>query len=124
SSQLRISLRRVLVWIGLSVVVVALIFQADRFSDPHLLGFGDFINYWAPGRLNAHGHNPYSSENLLPLQREIGLPGDEPKPMFYPSWAFAILMPFGLLPFGLSRLLWLVMNLGVVLFCADRLWRD
>jgi hypothetical protein len=60
---------------------------------------------------------------LLPLQREIGLPGDEPKPMFYPPWAFAILMPFGLLPFGLSRLLWLVMNLGVVLFCADRLWR-
>jgi len=28
-----------------------------------------------------------------------------------------------LLPFGLSRLLWLVVNLGVVLFCADWIWR-
>ncbi len=123
TSPPRNSLRRALVWAGLGLTVVALVFQADRFTDPHLLGFGDFINYWAPGRLNAQGSNPYASENLLPLQKEIGLPGDESKPMFYPPWAFTLIMPLGLLPFGLSRLFWLVLNLGAVLFCADWIWR-
>jgi hypothetical protein len=123
SSPAGTGLRRTLVWAGLGVAVVAFAFQAERFADPHLLGYGDFINYWAPGRLNAHGLNPYSPDNLLPLQREIGLPGDEPKPMFYPPWVFPLLMPFGLLPFGLSRLLWLILNLGVVIFCADWIWR-
>jgi hypothetical protein len=32
-------------------------------------------------------------------------------------------MPFGLLPFGVSRLVWLVLHLGLFVTCADLLWR-
>jgi len=115
-------LRQSLCWAALAVAGLAVVLQADRLADFKALGLGDYIAYWSAGRLNAAGENPYSPENLLPLQRDLGWAESFPNMMYYPPWTLAVVMPFGLLPFGVSRLAWLVLHLVLVVVCADRVW--
>ncbi len=116
-------LRRLLPWLGLAGVAGLLALQADRLTDPAALGLHDYVAYWSAGRLNALGQDPYSPAGLLALQRTVGWADDWPNIMYYPPWALALVMPFALLPYGASRLLWLLAHLAVVLFGADRAWR-
>jgi hypothetical protein len=115
-------LRRLLPWIGLAAVAGLLALQSDRLTDPAVLGLHDYVAYWSAGRLNALGSNPYSPEQLLPVQQAVGWDEGWPNIMYYPPWALPVVMPFGLIPYGLSRLLWLILHLALVLFCADRTW--
>jgi hypothetical protein len=94
-----------------------------RLADPAVLGTTDFQEYWAAGRLNAAGENPYSPERMLALQKEAGSAKPEPVMMYNPPWLLPLVMPFGLLPYGPGRALWLALNLAVIMVCCDRLWR-
>lgn len=96
---------------------------ASQRLDPRALGLSDYIAYWSAGRLNGRGADPYSPAQLLPIQQAEGWAEDWPNIMYYPPWSLSVVMPFGALPYGISRLLWLVMHLALVLICADRLWR-
>jgi hypothetical protein len=115
--------RKTLAWVALGVILVLGIAQAGRLGDLGASGLHDYVAYWSAGRLNALGKDPYSPEELLPVQQEVGWTDDWPNIMYYPPWTLAVVMPFGSLPFGTSRLLWLVVNLGVVIGCVDRLWQ-
>jgi hypothetical protein len=122
-SATRPSLRPWLCWTILIAAGAAVLLQTDRLANlGETLGLGDYIAYWSAGRLNASGGNPYSPVELLPLQQELGWPDDFPNMMYYPPWTLALVMPFGLLSFGVSRMAWLVLNLIVAVFAADRLW--
>ena len=57
----------------------------------------DYVEYWAAGRLNLQGENPYSPELLLPLERGAGRDTDEAIMMWNPPWTLALAMPFGLM---------------------------
>jgi hypothetical protein len=83
----------------------------------------DYVEYWAGGKLNATGGNPYSSEQLLAVQREVGWTGVEPIMMWNPPWTLTVVMPLGLLPYPLSRLIWLLLSLAIVIGCSDWAWR-
>jgi hypothetical protein len=116
--------RQWVAWVGLAGLGVALFAQAGRVSDvAAALGLADYIAYWSAGHQNAQGENPYSPEGLLVLQRGLGWPDDFPNMMYYPPWTLALVMPFGVLPYAVSRLAWLVLHLGLVLLAADRIWR-
>lgn len=115
--------RSLLAWAGLAVLAVVLILQADRLTDPSLLGLADYIAYWSAGRLNVTGENPYSPATLLELQHGLGWPEDFPNMMYYPPWTLPLVMPFGALPYGLSRLLWLILHLALTVGCVDRIWK-
>ena len=81
----------------------------------------DFIEYWSASRLLLAGKNPYSTEELSLLQRSYT--GSEiPLIMWNPPWALSLLLPFGLLEYSTSRWLWLILNLGLLLFSARWLW--
>jgi hypothetical protein len=43
--------------------------------------------------------------------------------MWNPPWTLPVVMPFGLLDARVSQLIWLLLNLGVIVFCADWAWR-
>ena len=43
--------------------------------------------------------------------------------MWNPPWTLPLVLPFGLLSVRAAHLLWLILQLGVLVFCADRLWR-
>jgi hypothetical protein len=82
----------------------------------------DFAEYWAAGRLNAHGLNPYDPALVEQLQSELGrtAPGVL---MWNPPWTLPLVMPFGLLDAHTAHLIWLGLQLIVLLVSADWLWR-
>jgi hypothetical protein len=107
----------------LILVLAALVWQAPQVSQRlSALGLGDYIAYWSAGRVLAEGRNPYSPQDLLDVQRAQGWQDDWPNIMYYPPWALALVLPFGLLPFWVSRLVWLVTGLAIIIWCADRAW--
>src|SRR5438105_2489888 len=118
------SLRRLLVWTGLAVTLLALGFQVRRLlADPAVLPPVDFAMYWAAGRLNASGENPYDAGRLLSLEREAGRDVTEPFIMYGPPWTLSLVMPFGLMASPTGHVVWLLFHFVVVLICSDCLWR-
>ena len=83
----------------------------------------DFAEYWAAGRLNVSGGNPYDPEQLFVLQKEIGWPEPEPVRMWNPPWTLILLIPFAILPYSLSAALWVILQSLIVLFSVDLLWQ-
>lgn len=81
----------------------------------------DFIEYWSASRLLLAGKNPYSTEGLSLLQRPY-TGSETPLIMWNPPWALSLLLPFGLFGYSASRWLWLIFNLGLLLFSARWLW--
>jgi hypothetical protein len=119
----RTRLRRLLVWTGLAGTLVVLVLCVIRLAaNPGVMPPADFAMYWAAGRLNAYGENPYSPERALALQREAGRDLSDPFLMYSPPWTLPLVMPFGLLPSRVGQLLWLLLHLSVMLCCADRVW--
>jgi len=92
-------------------------------SDPSILRPDDYVEYWAAGRLNADGLNPYDGTLLLPLERDAGRDTDEPVMMWNPPWTLSLAMPVGLLPARAGQLLWLLVSFVLVVGSADQLWR-
>lgn len=96
---------------------------AHLLSDRSILPPDDYVEYWAAGRLNATGLNPYDGALLLPLERDAGRDTDEPVMMWNPPWTLTLAMPVGLLPARIGQLLWLVVSFVLVVGSADQLWR-
>lgn len=82
----------------------------------------DFAEYWAAGRLNASGHNPYEPAAMLREEREIGWQQLDPDMMYNPPWTLAVAMPMGTVGFQLARSIWLPVQLFITLWCASALW--
>lgn len=125
-------LRLILMGAGLVLAAILLVQQLGYLlSDRTIMPPDDFVEYWAAGWLNAHGHDPYDGDNLLPLEQEAGrtnFPKDSSGRelavmMWNPPWTLTVVMPLGLLDARLGQLFWLLLNLGVVVFCADWAWR-
>src|SRR5215510_4874662 len=81
----------------------------------------DFIEYWSASRLLLAGNNPYSTAELSVLQRPF-TGSETPLIMWNPPWTLSLLLTFGLLDYSASRWLWLILNLGLLLFSARWLW--
>jgi hypothetical protein len=114
--------RKRLTWLG---IIIGLIFLAYELSvvtiDPRLLA-DDTVEYWAAGRLNLTGGNPYAADQLLPLERAAGRT-TEVLMMWNPPYTLALAMPLALAPYPLARLLWLLLSILSVLIAADWLWQ-
>jgi len=83
----------------------------------------DFVEYWAAGRLQLTGENPYSPEQLFALQQSAGWTDDVPLMMWNPPWTLSLVMPLALVDYAIGRGLWFLLNLALVLVCADWTWR-
>jgi len=107
----------------LAVLLVVLAYQMTRLAGDSGVASDDFVAYWSAARLLLNGQDPYDPDALLVLQRTVGWQRDEPMQMFYPPWGLAALLPLGMLPYPLGRLIWLLLNLAIVFGCCDALWR-
>jgi len=114
--------RRILLLIGLVVVLAACWGLASTRLSSRGLPADDFVEYWAAARLNLTGGNPYSPGELLPLQRAAGLSGDEPVVMWNPPWTLALVMPFAIASYPIERVVWLLLNLGLLLASVTWIW--
>jgi hypothetical protein len=98
---------RVIRWPLLIVTWLLLIALSGQIlTSPDILHHDDFVEYWAAGRLNAEGHNPYDPAELLPLERAAGRPTEVAVMMWNPPWTLALAMPFGMVPYPIARALW------------------
>lgn len=115
--QARRRLRDLILGLAVIVLVWKVSFVASHIKVP----VDDFIEYWSASRLLLAGKNPYSTRELSLLQRPY-TGSETPLIMWNPPWVLSLLLPFGLLGYPASRWLWLIVNLGLLLFSVRWLW--
>jgi hypothetical protein len=104
---------------GVLIVLLVVACPSESLPAPPL---HDFVEYWAAGRLLLSGENPYDPERMHDLERQAGRE-DDGILMWNPPWALPLVAPLGLLDVRTAHRLWLLVNLAVILFCANALWR-
>jgi hypothetical protein len=114
--------RLILSWIILIILLAMIGYRLNGLAKTGGL-LSDFAEYWAAGRLNVSGGNPYDPERILELQKEIGWTEPEPVRMWNPPWSLTLVTPFAILPYSISAALWVIVQSLVILFSADLLWR-
>ncbi len=82
----------------------------------------DFVEYWAAGRLNLSGENPYDPVLMMELQRSVGFAGEKALMMLNPPPVLTLVMPFGALPYRPAVLLWFVLHTVLLLWSCTLLW--
>jgi len=116
--------RKRLIGLGLVLALLLLGYESFRLvANPARVPVDDFVEYWAAGRLNLSGDNPYAADQLLALQQEVGWQESSALVMWNPPWTFPLLMPFAMPAYPVGRFLWLIANSAVIFLCADRVWR-
>lgn len=105
----------------LGVAVVIFLWQGPALMKNTPPPVDDFIEYWAASRLLLLGKNPYSTEQLLSIQRPLS-GAESPLIMWNPPWTLSLLLPFGFFNYATSRWLWFFLNLALLLFSARWLW--
>ncbi|HEX4612651.1 MAG TPA: glycosyltransferase family 87 protein [Urbifossiella sp.] len=116
------AVRRGLVWVGAGAALILTGTVFDGLFRADLQAPLDFTEYWAAGRLNLHGQNPYDGTLVRDTQRALGLDATAIM-MWNPPWTLTLVMPVGALPFRAGYGLWVLVNFGLVLLSAELLWR-
>jgi hypothetical protein len=83
----------------------------------------DYVAFWAAGRLNAAGADPYDPALLAALEREANPNTVDVLVMWPAPWALSLLAPFTRLGPQTSHLLWQFTQLAVLLGALELLWR-
>jgi hypothetical protein len=120
-------LYRISLWILLALSL-GLLWQmnAKILSNPKYIPVDDYSHYWAAGRLNIFGNNPYSPVEIQALRDQITQKKtvyDTIPIMWAPPWSLPVLMPLGLLDYPASRLIWLIAHVIMILACANVCWK-
>jgi hypothetical protein len=114
-------------WSFAGIVLLAAIglaaMGARWLADPANVSLEDFVEYWAAGRANARGENPYSADVVFGYEKQVSPDLTEAIMMWNPPWTLTAAMPFGLLPARVGHLPWLLMHLVILVGCGDWLWR-
>ena len=121
------SLYRILLWLVLAICL-GVIWQLGKtiLLRPELIPWQDYVHFWAAGRLNLAGENPYDpvavqqiKDHLAGRSANLGIVA-----VYYaPPWTIPLAMLFGLLPYLPSRLVWLLANISILLACAMWIWK-
>lgn len=101
----------------------AVLLAADRVANtPGLPLPRDFPEYWAAGRVNLRGGNPYHPDELLAEQRRAEPDRERAVMMWNPPPALAAYMPLGALGPRWAALVWSVIQVGAAFGAAALLW--
>jgi hypothetical protein len=82
----------------------------------------DFVSFWAAGRLNHQGLDPYDTERLAVVEREAEPHAEQVLVMWPAPWALTLLGPVSRLSPQVAYRVWALILLVVLLFAADRAW--
>jgi hypothetical protein len=100
---------------------IAIILLITPFS--HYLPLFDYVEYWSAGKLNLSGINPYGMNELSGLQTKLGWKYPDPLISWNPPWTQLYLMPIALLPYDISRSMWLILSVVIMLFTSQQTWQ-
>lgn len=116
---------RITLWVILIISLLVLARLAPTIAKPQYYPTDDFFPYWAAGKLNLSGENPYDPQKKDSLLVDLGGQASSTYPiaiMLNPPWAVSIVMPFSLLNYPLSRVAWLLVSIGLIILCAQLCW--
>lgn len=99
-----------------------MVLASNAVMQKQWLAIDDYVEYWAAGKLNLTGGNPYDPDQLLPLQQQAGRYAGVPVIMYNPPWMLAIAMPFAALDYAIGRTIWLLLSIGLMILCSAMLW--
>ena len=115
--------------LAVAAVAVAAGMAAGSFLPWWAAGATDFVEYAAAARLLLAGDNPYDAAKLLPIQKAVGWThADEAgvvraDMMWNPPWAFAVVLPTGLVPWGVGLGGWVAAQAAAAVAAALLAWR-
>jgi hypothetical protein len=118
--------RSLLPWLLAASAVAGLALAAQLARQPHALPdwpLYDYVAFWAAGRLNASGEDPYDPARLAALEREANPATVDVLVMWPAPWALTLLAPYTRLGPQAGHLLWQLTQLAVLLAAVEILWR-
>ncbi len=108
------------------LVVVMLLISVIIIWGSHLpINLVDFSVNWSGGSLLLEGKNPYNPDQILNKEQTTGPTVVNASMMqyWYPPWALSLSILFGAIRYQTSQIVWLIMSIGVICFCATTLWQ-
>jgi hypothetical protein len=115
---------KITLWLLLIISILGLVSLAPTLTNPKFLPSDDFFQFWAGGFQILHGSNPYDPAAIDQLRVQQGsVPASIIPISLNPPWTLTLSMPFGLLDFPASRLVWLLISITIVLASALILWQ-
>jgi len=117
---------RAFLWVLLVGGLILLAYLSPTLTNPLNYSTDDFFPYWAAGRLNLQGENPYDGQKKDAMQVEVSGHGSNTYPvsiMLNPPFAVTMVMPFGLLGYPLARMAWLIVSIASIVFSAQLCWQ-
>lgn len=116
---------RIFIWLAFFACIL-IIYNIVSSQGSTLISYGDTVNYWAAGRLMLSGGNPYSIDEVLKLQLAAGKPAaietNAISMMLYPPWTIPFTLPLGLFDYPLSRVVWLLLHICLLIISAKLIW--
>ena len=111
-------LNRIIGWCLLIVSAYALFHIAPTLLRANFLSSDDYVTFWASGRLNINRENPLDPVRIEQLS--IALGGEASSTMkrsimLNPPWTLTLLIPFAYLDYPISRILWLIFSIVLIL---------
>ncbi len=116
--------RKVVAWAVLLVLLTLIIYLLLKLGAMDLVLPNDFVQYWAAGRLNLSGGNPYDGEELLVLEKLAGRQETTPISFYNPPGTLALVMTIAWLPYAASRLVCIFLQLLILWACSFWIWRQ
>ena len=86
-------------------------------------GTTDFVQYWTANQLFKEGKNAYNGEEMLAIQKGLGLNGEVATMMWNPPWLLVMLKPILDTKFTTSAQLWLIINFLLFIVIAILIWQ-
>jgi Glycosyltransferase family 87 len=80
-----------------------------------MVGFRDFVAYYATGRQLVHHADPYDAEAVRRIERDAGLPVHGVLLMRNPPWGLPLAYPLGLVNVRIAFVIWSALMLGCLL---------
>jgi len=117
---------QIILWVLLIISVFVLMRLATTLSKPEYLPSDDFVQFWAGGKLDLQGENPFDPQKVEQLQIATGGQSSGAYTIsivLNPPWAISLVMPFGLLDYPSSRLAWLIFSTLLLVISSQILWR-
>ena len=111
-------------WLRLAVILgsIALLWLAVAQLPPEM-GRADYRAYWGASSLLAQGQNFTDDALLIAVQQEWGFYEEFAIKTWNPPWVLVWLIPYTWVGFDTAVSLWLLTNIGVLLFSIVAGWR-
>lgn len=83
----------------------------------------DFIGYWAAGQQIVHGANPYNVDEVLQLEKSVGLGDLQIKITPSPPIGLALVIPLGFLGAKSGLIFWIMLQISCLSLALWLIWR-